>query len=298
MEDSYVLQLTNSMFRDLNMTYCGMSECKPGHTFGPAVRPNYIIHYVLSGKGVYQVGDQQYEIGKGQGFLIEPETLTFYKADEQNPWTYIWVGFSGEMASTYLSDIGLHSEQLVFQCDKIAELKQVTLKMLKHTSISMTDQYRLQSLLYQFFSILASGIHIDAVSGNSEESIYVREAVNYIRNNYFRGINVTDVADHIAVNRSYLYKLFQESFQMSPKDFLTQFRISRAEQLLSWSELSIESVAWSCGSKDALVFTKVFKKALGMPPSVYRKKHRKDIKELTVKGMGGMEEILEDLDEK
>ena len=285
MEDSYVLQLTNTLFRDLNLCYCGMSECQPGHTFGPAVRPNYIIHYVIDGKGVYQVGEHQYELTKGQGFLIEPETLTYYRADEKNPWTYIWVGFSGEMAGTYLMDIGLHSEHLIFQCDRMAELKAVVLDMLKHTSISTTDQYRLQSLLYKFFSVLASGVKIDAISHGSEESVYVREAVNYIRNNYFRGINVTDVAEHISVNRSYLYKLFQESFGMSPKDFLTQFRISRAEQLLSWSELSIESVAWSCGYKDALVFAKVFKKMIGMPPSTYRKKHQTAIKRQTGKGM-------------
>ena len=78
---------------------------------------------------------------------------------------------------------------------------------------------------------------------------------------------------------------------MSPKDFLTQFRISRAEQLLSWSELSIESVAWSCGYKDALVFAKVFKKMIGMPPSSYRKKHQTEIKHQMGKGIPELKEI-------
>ena len=77
---------------------------------------------------------------------------------------------------------------------------------------------------------------------------------------------------------------------MSTKDFMTQFRISRAEQLLSWSELSIESVAWSCGYKDALVFAKVFKKMVGMPPSSFRKKHQSEIRKQTGKGISGLEE--------
>ena len=263
----------------MSLNHCGLLECKPGHGFGPAVRPNYIIHFVLSGKGIYQVGDMQYEIREGQGFLIEPEVLTYYKADEKDPWTYIWIGFSGEMAGTYLSDIGLHSEHLIFQSEQKDELKKLVLKMLKHNTISVTNQYRLQSLLYQFFAILSEGMSIDSIVHGSKESVYVREAVNFIKNNYFRGINVTDIAEHIGVNRSYLYKLFQDSFQMSPKDFLTKFRISRAKELLAVSELSIESIAWSCGYSDALVFSKVFKKMVGMPPSVCRKMQKKERKE-------------------
>ncbi len=81
MEDAYVLQLTGSKFKDLYLCFCGMSACRPNHSFGPAVRPNYIIHYILSGKGTYQVGERRYEIRQGQGFLIEPEAVTFYKAD-------------------------------------------------------------------------------------------------------------------------------------------------------------------------------------------------------------------------
>lgn len=271
--------LTNTLFRDLSLSFCGMSECKPGHQFGPAVRPNYIIHFVLKGKGIYQVGETKYELREGQGFLIEPEVLTYYRADENNPWTYIWVGFTGEMAGTYLSDIGLNSEQLIFQCEQKEELKNTVLKMMKHSTSSVTNHYRLQSLLYKFFSILISGINIDSVSHTNKESIYVREAVNFIRNNYFRGINVTDVSEHISVNRSYLYKLFQNSFQMSPKEFLTNFRISRAKELLSVSELSIESIAWSCGYSEVLVFSKMFKKVVGMSPSVYRKTQHAKITE-------------------
>lgn len=277
MENAYELLLPNTLFRDLSLSFCGMSECKPGHQFGPAVRPNYIIHYVLKGKGIYQVGEKKYEVCEGQGFLIEPEVLTHYKADEEEPWTYIWIGFSGDMAKTYLSDIGLNSEQLVFRCGQKEELKSLVLKMTKHSMSSVTNQYYLQSYLYQFFAVLTKEIKIDSVVHVNKESLYVREAVNFIRNNYFRGINVTDVAEHISVNRSYLYKLFQNSFQMSPKEFLTNFRISRAKELLVSSELPIESIAWSCGYSEVLVFSKMFKKIVGVAPSVYRKDQQKTV---------------------
>lgn len=277
MEDSYVLQLKNPLFHDMSLWFCGMSECSPGHKVGPGVRPNYIIHFILEGKGTFHVADKVYEIAKGQGFLIEPETVVSYISDEKKPWTYMWIGFAGERAKKYLADIGLHGDNPVFQCEKMEELKNLLLKMFERKQISVANQYHLQSLLYEFFAVLADGVKIDTIEQGGKDNIYVREAVNFIRNNYFRGINVSDIADHISVNRSYLYKLFQASFQKSPKEFLTTYRISRAEELLTWSELSIEGIAWSCGYNDALVFSKVFKKMTGLSPTVYRKQNVKEI---------------------
>lgn len=271
MEKSYELLLANTLFRDLSLSFCGMAECKSGHQYGPAVRPNYLIHFILKGQGIYQVGERKYELHEGQGFLIEPEVLTHYKADDEKPWTYVWVGFSGEMAKTYLSDIGLNSDQLIFQCDQKEEVQALVLKMMKYSENSISNQYYLQSFLYQFFAVLTSELKINSTVHTNKESIYVQEAVNFIRNNYFRGINVTDIAEHISVNRSYLYKLFQNSFQMSPKEFLTNFRISRAKELLTDSKLSIENIALSCGYNEVLVFSKMFKKEVGVSPSAYRK---------------------------
>ena len=48
MEDSYVLQLLKPKFKDFHLCFCGFAECKPLHSYGPAARPNYILHYVMT----------------------------------------------------------------------------------------------------------------------------------------------------------------------------------------------------------------------------------------------------------
>lgn len=78
MEDAYVLQLSNRKFSELYLCMCGYSKCKPLHSFGSAVRPDYLIHFILKGKGKYYSGDAQYCLEAGRGFLIEPNVLTFY----------------------------------------------------------------------------------------------------------------------------------------------------------------------------------------------------------------------------
>ena len=57
MEDSYVLQLLEPKFKEFHLCFCGFAQCEPLHSYGPASRPNYIIHYIMDGKGIYQVGE-------------------------------------------------------------------------------------------------------------------------------------------------------------------------------------------------------------------------------------------------
>lgn len=75
------------------------------------------------------------------------------------------------------------------------------------------------------------------------------------------------MADYVCINRSYLYTLFQNYLGMSPQQFLTTFRITKARELLESTNYPIESIALSCGYSDALVFTKAFHAMKGMSPS-------------------------------
>ena len=85
MEDAYVLQLKNRKFSDLYLCFCGYAKCRPLHSFGPAVRPNYILHYIMEGKGKFSTGKESCSLHAGQGFLIEPEVQTYYEAPVRRP---------------------------------------------------------------------------------------------------------------------------------------------------------------------------------------------------------------------
>ena len=104
-ENACQIKLNNVKFNDFRLCYCGYEECEPGHSFGPAVKNHYVLHYVLSGKGEFSVNNQHYTISKGEAFLIEPNVRAYYKADEETPWTYLWVGFDGDHAEEYLREM-------------------------------------------------------------------------------------------------------------------------------------------------------------------------------------------------
>lgn len=279
MEDSYVLQLLEPKFKEFHLCFCGFAQCEPLHSYGPASRPNYIIHYIMDGKGIYQVGEKKYKLSKGQGFLIEPEELTFYQADQEEPWSYLWVGVGGTGAKKFIQDIGLNSQQRIFRCADGEKLNEIVMDMMKHTRSTVSDLYYLQGKLYELLSVLASDVVIEELMEENKENRYIQEAVTYIRNHYAAGLTVEELAGYLGVNRSYLYTLFKNKLQLSPKEFLTKFRISRAREQLILTEESVENIAVACGYHSTLVFTKNFKQETGMTPTEFRKTNRQAAKD-------------------
>ena len=96
----------------------------------------------MDGEGYYYVNDNKYKVRKNQGFLIEPNVVTFYQADKDNPWTYLWIGIDGDKAKLYLNSVGLDSEHLIFTHEKDDALKEYVLEMLKHHTMSDSDAFK------------------------------------------------------------------------------------------------------------------------------------------------------------
>lgn len=279
MEDAYVLQLSNRKFSELYLCFCGYSKCEPLHSFGPAVRPDYLIHFILKGKGRYYSEDAQYNLEAGQGFMILPNVRTFYQADAEEPWEYLWIGINGTNVTEYLRDVGLNSGQLTFYSEHGDELKHLVVEMLKDTTSSISNQYKRQGLLYSFFSVLSKNRNIGAHREEDGENIHMRRAMEYVRNNYFESIRVTDIAKYVCVDRTYLYELFRRYLDVSPQEYLTNYRLTRAAELLTLTELTMGEIALSCGYQNASSFGKAFKANRGIAPARFREKDRREKKD-------------------
>lgn len=275
MEKAYKLEFAGGQTGSLYVNCCGLSRTEPLHSFGPALKPHYLIHYILSGRGKFVIGGEEYPLEAGYGFLITPDELAFYQADEEEPWTYVWVGFSGTMAAEYVNNIGLSVRQPVFRSDASEELYRIVKDMMDHNTFDLSHDLRRNGQLGVFLSVIAEGSRVERNEGDDRANIYVRKAVSFIQSNYCNPIKVTDVADYVCINRSYLYTLFQHSMGMSPQRFLATFRITKAAELLQLTSLPIESIALSCGYQDPLVFTKAFRQMKQMSPSAFRKEMQK-----------------------
>mgnify|MGYP000885152109 FL=1 len=227
---------------------------------------------MLEGEGDFYVKGAHYHLKKGQGFLIEPDTPATYISDKHHPWRYVWFGFSGRCAHDTLSSIGLTQNQPIFTCEDGDKLKKYVFDMLAHNTSDHADHYRLMGMLYLALSVIANAQKdkLEAPSGNA----YVNHAISYIQNHYSMPMKVEELSDYVGINRSYFSDLFKQYTGMSPVKYLQNFRITKAQHMLTISELSIESIAFSCGYQSAEAFHKIFRKTTGMSPNSYRQEKR------------------------
>lgn len=83
-KDYYIKEDRHSQL-GLQVLHAGEQVCSPGHYFGYSARAHYLIHYIISGSGEYHVRDRVYHLKVGDGFLIQPNVNTFYKASDTDP---------------------------------------------------------------------------------------------------------------------------------------------------------------------------------------------------------------------
>lgn len=269
MEHSLSINIPVPPQKQLCVHAFGHSVTMPGHRYGPAVRPYYLIHFILEGKGEFAVNGTRYKLSAGKGFLIEPDYQTIYTADPESPWTYIWVGFSGSEAPSILSSMGLCQKQPIFCSSEKETLKDCILGMIRHNHSSPADTFYCLSMLYLFLSTIACSNQAEPSSGDT--NLYVDQAIAYISSHISEPLQADAVARYVGLNRSYLSTLFKKHTGLSPLKYIQKFRLTKAQHLLESSRLSVAAIAYSCGYRQPESFIKIFRRQYGMSPAAYRR---------------------------
>lgn len=116
----------------------------------------------------------------------------------------------------------------------------------------------------------------DAADGEESEgtagSFIVKNALNYINENYNRKITLKEVADNTYVSQWHLSKLLNRHTGQSFSELLNHARIDQAKILLKNPALRIGDVAEEVGFLDLAHFSRVFKKVTGVSANEYRNK--------------------------
>ncbi|MCI6944156.1 MAG: AraC family transcriptional regulator [Faecalibacterium sp.] len=266
-KQSFKQNYTNNI--ELSIFNCGIERCAPGQTWGPGIRDHYLIHLVLSGKGVFEVGGRTWEVSPGDLFFARPSQLIRYTADEQQPWEYSWVGFNGACAHKLTAQLPFTDDSPVHHAQDPEGMRTALANIYSSRGLQPQDEAAMVGYLYLFIASLMKETSVGKPHTASSSSQYVLNAIKYIQFNYSHDISIDDVAKSVGVSRSHLYRVFMLNVGKSPIDYLTEYRINEACKLLRAGNLSIAEVAVSVGFFDQFYFSRVFKRAKGVPPSKY-----------------------------
>jgi len=260
-----------TMNNNLHINICGINTVEPSGTSGQAQKPYHQILYVFEGSGSVTIQGKKYQLDKGHGFMISPDELAVCQAEKKVPWVYAFIGVVGDDAEELIAAAGLSKDKPQFKSNKLEKMRQVIDEMIDNFNYNLSAELRRKALFIYFLSVITEDVPLAVNSYQERSEHYVNKATEYMRHNYCNTIKITDVAEYVGVNRSYLYTLFMATINVSPHQYLSDCRISKASELLETTRNSIESVALSCGYADSLVFTKAFKQVKGMSPSAFRK---------------------------
>lgn len=254
----------------LSVYYCGFEQCSPSHFWGPALRDHYLIHFIAEGAGKFTCRSKTYYLSEGDGFFVEPGEMAFYQADNENPWKYYWVGFSGIDASRLIGAAGISSSSPIFKCDNIPETISLFKSIYNSKGNNLHNELSMTAGLYDLFAKLIKNSNMP--DGRKQQNRnYVEMAIKFVEHNFSRPISVTDIADNAGISRSHLYRLFVQQIGMTPNEYLVKYRIDIACKLLSENRINISEAACSSGFSDPLYFSRVFKKIKKVTPTEYIK---------------------------
>lgn len=249
----------------------GYEECEPGHFYGPAVRKSFMIHYITEGRGIYKVNNKIYHLKRGDAFLIRPGEEIFYQADQSNPWCYGWIGMQGVKIEAYLKRTTFATTPVIHY-SKDDQLSFLYIKMQKaYTSGSNSRDLLLNSVLYELLHFLVDNFPNNECKNSNTEEDYVQEAINYCFTNLDKKIQVSDIAVHLGLNRSYLARLFKKNVGVSLKKYILKIKLNEADKLLNETTLPINIIARSIGFDDPLYFSRLYKEKKGICAKEYRK---------------------------
>ncbi|WP_274361320.1 helix-turn-helix domain-containing protein [Paenibacillus thermotolerans] len=133
-----------------------------------------------------------------------------------------------------------------------------------------TDFLGAQSVFLDLLSRISSA----ELSSEMPSRRIAHEIIGYLSANYNRHLNGNQLSSHFHYSYDYIQRLLKKYFNVTPGQYIQEYRVKRAQELLENSDLSIPAIAAEVGYNDETVFYKAFRKLTGDAPGVWRRKKR------------------------
>jgi len=132
--------------------------------------------------------------------------------------------------------------------------------------------------LFNFHYGSRNGREFSMITSQKNKNLLHREsvqktqtAITHIQNNYHQKIRVQELAELCHMNANYFARKFREEHGSTIREFIKQYRIGAAMQLLCKTKLTIENIAFNVGFETVSLFNRLFKQISGVSPSTYRR---------------------------
>lgn len=87
-------------------------------------------------------------------------------------------------------------------------------------------------------------------------------------------LDLKQISSEACFSRYHFLRLFRQTFNKTPHQYLVERRIEKAKELLTSADLRVTDVCFEVGFQSLGSFSSLFHKSVGHPPITYREKSR------------------------
>lgn len=133
----------------------------------------------------------------------------------------------------------------------------------------LTLRKQLQEL---YRSSLTNGVkYTSGIKSGSKDELFIQNVMNFMEENLQNfDLTVDDMATHLALGRSTFFKKLKGLIGISPIEFLKDFRLQKAAQLIETGEYNFTEISYMVGISDSSYFSRCFKQKFGLTPREYK----------------------------
>ena len=236
---------------------------------------SFLCFVVLDGVGKLYYENHEYSIKKGDCVFINCQNTYTHMTgvDGEKLWDLQWCHFYGvtlpDIYNKYLERGG----KPVFHPAKVKEIIQTmdSIYEIAESDDYIRDMRINDKLSYLLTLLMEESWHPDSAV-KKKKKMEIVKIKEYLDENYNRKVSLDELCSKFYINKYYMMKLFSEAYGTTINNYANSVRVTKAKQLLRFSDKRMDEISSELGFEDANYFSRLFKKVEGMSPSEYRKK--------------------------
>lgn len=227
-----------------------------------------LYHWLQKEKGIGEIWieNQKIRLNIGEGILIAPFVAYAYYPITKD-WQTNFATFDGNLKQ-HFNDILANQTFILVKNSEHFSFTHNIQKMITAFE-KEPEQFSLSVLCYQF--LLKLGQSYEPIENDELFKKYIQPSLTEIQEHYTEAITVTQLAQNRYISPQYFSRVFKKFMGQSPYQYLTDYRIRQAKELLiNKPELSIQQIAIKVGFDSTSQFIDLFKKRTGYTPKKFR----------------------------
>lgn len=243
-----------------------ISAHQPCNAYYTHTHNTYELIYFLDGNATHVIEDKKYKLKKGDLVLIRPFKCHFIQIDEPSRYERYDILFdprknrieSIKLIPESVEVINIAgntiAEDIFRKCDIYSQNsnKETFEKILSHL---LSELFYNISLFPQSFSERRATL-----------SPLISESLKYINDNLATITKIDEIANHLFVSESYLFRLFQKELHQTPKKYIMEKRLLKAHEMIKGGEKSTNAFRL-CGFSDYATFYRNYTVFFGYSPT-------------------------------